>query len=64
MTDMKVYYEDGEVEVYKEVAFEAYDLEGIIVPILAALIFDGPGKQICILLDKVKKIEFVEVDEE
>lgn len=60
---MKIYYNDGEVEIYNDVEFEAYDLEGFISPIIEALIFDYQDKQLCIMLNRVKKIEFVDPEE-
>lgn len=63
MSNMKVYYNDGEVEVYEGIEFEAYDLESVVAPMIGALIFEQKGKQVCILLYTVKKIEFVDDEE-
>lgn len=62
MKDLKVYYDDGEIEIFKEVSFEVYDLESIVSPVFNALIFENRESkvQICIMLDRVKKIEFVD----
>lgn len=62
MNNMKVYYNDGEIDIFK-VDFEAYDIESMVAPMLGALVFDQDGKQVCVLLDQVKKIEF-EVEED
>jgi hypothetical protein len=63
--NMKVYYHDGEIDIYEGVPFEVYDLEGMVSPTLNALTLanNETGKQVLILLDRVKKIEFDEVDE-
>jgi hypothetical protein len=63
--NMKVYYHDGEIDIYEGVPFEVFDLEGLVSPTLNALILENKetNKQVCILLDRVKKIEFDEVDE-
>jgi hypothetical protein len=63
--NMKVYYHDGEIDIYEGVPFEVFDLEGLVSPTLNALILENSSfnKQVCILLDRVKKIEFDEVDE-
>lgn len=63
MNSMKVYYNDGEIDVYDDVEFEAFDLESIVAPMIGALIFEHKDKQVCILLYTVKKFEFV-VEEE
>lgn len=61
MKDLKVYYDDGESETFKDIDFEVYDLEGIVSPVINALIFENiqTGVQICIMLDRVKKLEFI-----
>jgi hypothetical protein len=63
--NMKVYYHDGEIDIYEGVPFEVFDLEGLVSPTLNALILENSSlnNQVCILLDRVKKIEFDEVDE-
>lgn len=60
---MKVHYNNGETEVFK-VEFEAYDLESVVVPMINALVFNHEGKQICLFLNDVKKLEFNVEDEE
>jgi len=54
---MTIYYQDGEIESF-EVYFEAYDIEVLIAPMTDSLVFEQGEKQVCIMLDKVKKIEF------
>lgn len=54
---MKVFYDDGEIENF-EVNFEAFDIESLMVPMVGALVFRGNNNQVCIMLDKVKKLEF------
>lgn len=64
MNDMKVYYNDGEVDIYEGVEFEAFDMESVVAPMLGALIFECKGKQVCIMTDQVKKFEFTVNNEE
>lgn len=64
MNDLIVYYENGEIDKFEKIDIDADDLEGIVSPILNALIIDDQlGNQVCIFLDTVKKLEFKVVDE-
>lgn len=58
LNDMIVYYNDGETDIFKSLNFGAFDLENVVVPMFGAIVFDYDQKQVVILLDQVKKIEF------
>lgn len=60
---MKIYYIDDEIEIFRSVDFQVFDLDGIVSPILNAVMLEQEGKQVCIMMDKVKKIEFIDAEE-
>jgi len=58
---MTIYYNDGEIESF-DVNFEAYDIEMLVAPMTGSLVFEQDEKQVCIMLDEVKKIEFDDIE--
>lgn len=58
MYKMTVYYNDGETDIFDDIQFGPYDLEGLAVPVFSAIIFETKEREVFIPIDKVKKIEF------
>ena len=58
---MIIYYHDGEIESF-HVDFESYDIELLVAPMIGSLVFEEGNKQVCIMLDQVKKIEFEDIE--